>query len=921
MSEDERDVQQRDEATTSRAAVNLILEGMRKMQEELLTVRRGQEEAAERSERISKKEHFSFKRKGNEMQHQFNDKVADKVAAAAAAIGKVETASSSAKALLERAAKELNEGMALLVHRQKIIKLADRSEAGWSVVEEYEGDDLADDSDDERRMEKAEARAEKKMAKKRKIKEARAKEEVGARPPGVFPVQRSFPGKGMEVAKNAGAPTKPTQRFPSGTCFECGEAGHWRRECPKAVAGSAYPLSNSEYVGSEGKGVGIMNVSTQFSCLGDNVSHDVLEGVSSRCWEVQECEVHEKSVRGRLKGCLAFWKEELKAPPWILDTVENGYVLPFFNEPEPYTRPNQKSALIEREFVNGAVADLLAGGYIEIAQEVPHVCSPLSVITNQSGKRRLVVNLRHVNRSLWKQKFKYEDLRVVMMLFGPGEWMFSFDLKSGYHHIDVAQKHRKYLGFSWESVLYRFVVLPFGLSSAPYVFTKMMRPLVRLWRSKGLKVVVYLDDGICALKNELEAREASSWVKETLAKAGWVYNGLKSNWQPTRKLEWLGFDLDMGQGCISVPLRKIGMLKAMLTMAVKQTTLKAKFIASLVGKIISMSIALGPVSRFMTRALYALLETRGSWCEFLAITREAQEELLFWVECLQDYNAQPIWHSPSALRCVYSDASDTGYGGYTVEHGMHIAQGNWLPEEAKQSSTWRELVAVGRVLMSVAEKLRSMRVRWFTDNQNVVRILKVGSSKSHLQVEALKVFKACVANNIRLEPEWIPREKNELADYFSRIIDYDDWYIDQEVYKWLDSMWGPHTVDRFATSYNAQIERFNSRYACPGSEAVDAFTVDWSKENNWWCPPPMLVPRVLRHAEHCRAQGTLVVPLWESAPFWPLVRRGANGWAPFVSDCVALPLSEQLIQQGRSGSTLFNGKFPNTEVIALRIEF
>ena len=50
----------------------------------------------------------------------------------------------------------------------------------------------------------------------------------------------------------------------------------------------------------------------------------------------------------------------------------------------------------------------------------------------------------------------------------------------------------------------------------------------------------------------------------------------------------------------------------------------------------------------------------------------------------------------------YSDASDTGYGGYTVEHGMHIAQGNWLPDEAKQSSTWRELVAVGRVLMSVA---------------------------------------------------------------------------------------------------------------------------------------------------------------------------------------------------------------------------
>ena len=60
------------------------------------------------------------------------------------------------------------------------------------------------------------------------------------------------------------------------------------------------------------------------------------------------------------------------------------------------------------------------------------MCNPLLVITNQSGKKRLVVNLRHVNRSLWKQKFKYEDLRVVMMLFEPGEWMFSFDPLSLY---------------------------------------------------------------------------------------------------------------------------------------------------------------------------------------------------------------------------------------------------------------------------------------------------------------------------------------------------------------------------------------------------------------------------------------------------------------------------------------------------------
>ena len=120
-----------------------------------------------------------------------------------------------------------------------------------------------------------------------------------------------------------------------------------------------------------------------------------------------------------------------------------------------------------------------------------------------------------------------------------------------------------------------------------------------------------------------------------------------------------------------------------------------------------------------------------------------------------------------------------------------------LHEEAVQSSTWRELVAVGRVLESITHKLINMRVRLFTDNQNVVRILQVGSAKPHIQVEALRVLKACICYNIRLEPEWITRDRNQLADYYSHI----------------------------ASSYNKQVERFNSRFAYPATEAVDAVTV------------------------------------------------------------------------------------------------
>ena len=141
-----------------------------------------------------------------------------------------------------------------------------------------------------------------------------------------------------------------------------------------------------------------------------------------------------------------------------------------------------------------------------------------------------------------------------------------------------------------------------------------------------------------------------------------------------------------------------------------------------------------------------------------------------------------------------------------------------------------------------------------------------------------------MCQNIRLEPEWIPRERNELADYISCIIDHDDWFLDPAVYAALDGLWSPHTVDRFSSHYNAQVHvhHFNSRFACPGTEAIDAFTVHWDGENNWWCPPPILVPRMLRHAKLCGAFGTLVVPCWESAPYWPLLCPNGNNLAPFV---------------------------------------
>ena len=135
-----------------------------------------------------------------------------------------------------------------------------------------------------------------------------------------------------------------------------------------------------------------------------------------------------------------------------------------------------------------------------------------------------------------------------------------------------------------------------------------------------------------------------------------------------------------------------------------------------------------------------------------------------------------------------------------MEHGCHVAHGSWLAEETAQSSTWRELKAVQMVLESLIPKLKMERVCWFSDNQNVVRILEVGSNKPQLQEEAFTVFSIATQNLIRIEPQWIPCSENQKADYLSRLQDTDDCKIQPLIFSELDRLWGPILLIDLLTS-------------------------------------------------------------------------------------------------------------------------
>lgn len=94
-----------------------------------------------------------------------------------------------------------------------------------------------------------------------------------------------------------------------------------------------------------------------------------------------------------------------------------------------------------------------------------------------------------------KSKIKFEDAKSFLesLAASPCTWACSFDIKSGYHHIEISESEQ-FLGFSWvfDGVTknFQYTVLPFGLSVGPYIFSKVMRPLVKYWRFKAIRIVV-----------------------------------------------------------------------------------------------------------------------------------------------------------------------------------------------------------------------------------------------------------------------------------------------------------------------------------------------------------------------------------------------------------------------------------------------
>ncbi|VDI46194.1 Hypothetical predicted protein [Mytilus galloprovincialis] len=132
---------------------------------------------------------------------------------------------------------------------------------------------------------------------------------------------------------------------------------------------------------------------------------------------------------------------------------------------------------------------------------------------------------------------------VCYNCYKPGHWQF-----------ECPEKNKKLSthSFSWviDGVANYFVfnVLPFGIASAGHIFTKVLKEVVKYWRKQGLKIIMYLDDGLGGASDLVSSKRASDYIRKSLSDFGFLIAEDKCIWYPQQNLIWIGLVWDMYLG-------------------------------------------------------------------------------------------------------------------------------------------------------------------------------------------------------------------------------------------------------------------------------------------------------------------------------------------------------------------------------------
>ena len=244
---------------------------------------------------------------------------------------------------------------------------------------------------------------------------------------------------------------------------------------------------------------------------------------------------------------------------------------------------------IQKLLCKGAITEVAA----KEAEQGFH--SSLFLVPKKDGGMRPVINLKSLNEFVAPQHFKMEGLHTLKDILKQNDWLTKVDLKDAFFMVPMHDSCRPALRFSVLNRLFQFTCLPFGLSCAPWVFTKTLKPALTLLRELGVRLVAYIDDILVLAETEEMARDHTSGLTYLLENLGFIIHPEKSITTPTQEIEFLGMVVDSRSMELRLPGQKVKKLRQESSRIKAQIAPPtAREVSHLLGKFNSVSQAIPP---------------------------------------------------------------------------------------------------------------------------------------------------------------------------------------------------------------------------------------------------------------------------------------------------------------------------------------
>ncbi|KZS07400.1 Uncharacterized protein APZ42_028944 [Daphnia magna] len=444
---------------------------------------------------------------------------------------------------------------------------------------------------------------------------------------------------------------------------------------------------------------------------------------------------------GRVTNFLSAWAKITK-DPWILETVSRGFSWEFISDPIQESTPsNAAMGAIQKQLCDQEVSSLLQKGAI-VKASGPGFVSGIFLIPKKSGGLRPIINLKKLNSFIQCHHFKMENIQTVRQTIRKGDWLTKIDLKDAYLTIPMAQTHRKFLRFIWDGDTFEFTCLPFGLSCAPWAFTKILRPVVAFLRSTGIRLVVYLDDFLIAHSSKLRAKQEVQVVMALLESLGFAISTEKSTTEPTQTLEFIGLIVRTVPMTFSLSDKKTADIVKLCKTALLHRKMSLRELASLLGNLnwATQAVRYAQAHFRSLQALYlkGLRSAEGNLQASITITPNAKNDLSWWIKHAKFEEGKAII-MPTSDVSICTDASLSGWGAVCqdVKTG-----GPWSLTESKYHIIELELLAALKGLECFTAASFGSAVVLRIDNTAAVSYINnLGGSKSaQLCAVALNIF-------------------------------------------------------------------------------------------------------------------------------------------------------------------------------------